>query len=103
MSELQRWHLYFKDEQGGEGPALHRKDDFGDWYNVAQIDYEMQRLRSEIALRDRCIRWLQDCGAFMPTSEPAIYFQRNGTLYQLIVPAEFAAILSGKADSEVAK
>lgn len=65
---------------------------------------ELQRLRSEIALRDRCIAWCLDKGIYWHPKDKCLYGRSIGFYFnQVELPAEFAAILSVKADSEVAK
>ncbi len=49
MSDLTRYHLYSKDDLGGEGPALYRRDEYGDWYNVAEVDAAREADRKRIA------------------------------------------------------
>lgn len=64
---------------------------------------ELRRLRSEIALRDRALQWCLKNGASRCEDGEII---DNGSCYGgtdsvLEAPADIAAIISGKADSEV--
>lgn len=64
--------------------------------DTKKIEVEFQRLRSEIALRDRCIAWCLGNGARYGYNG----IWRNRSAYdaeKLPVPAEFDAIIGGKA------
>lgn len=60
------------------------------------VETELARLRSEIALRDRCIAWCLENSA--ARRQGGIVNMGTWNEKWLEVPAEFASILSGKAD-----
>lgn len=64
----------------------------------------MQRLRSEIALRDRALQWCLNNAARLAYDDNGQRCVMNADYKDVLeVPAEFAAIIGGKADSEVTK
>lgn len=45
---IQKYNVYFKDDLGFEGPALSKKDDFGDWCRAEEVDAHLAEVVREL-------------------------------------------------------
>lgn len=88
MSEMQKYTHF-----AGAYTFVRRED--GAQAKHGDVFYLASDVDARLALMQRAVDWLIGCGAFIPTGDAALYFEKYGVLYSPQPPADLADIIRG--------